>query len=67
MKFKIMIENFAEIVNVSTTCGVSKIFRSKRLVLKTFWMIFFLMVNAASFYFIFDLVADFNSYTDRLY
>ena len=38
-----IIENLTEMLSDSTAYGLPKIFRSKRLVLKIFWFVFFLM------------------------
>ena len=51
--------NLSEILGESTAYGLPKIFKSKRIFLKIFWLAFFLMGSIASIYYI---VQSINSY-----
>jgi len=56
-----LIKNLSEMLSDSTAYGVPKLFRSKRLFYKLFWLAFILMGSGASVYYIWDAI---NSYYD---
>ena len=61
MKIKEFSINVAHMLSDSTAYGVPKLFRSKRLFYKLFWLAFILMGSGASAYYIWDAI---NSYYD---
>ncbi len=61
MLFQKIRKNLSELLISSTAYGVPKIVLSKRLSLKIFWMIFFLLGSILSIYYVFDAI---NSYLE---
>jgi len=61
MKIKEFSINVAHMLSDSTAYGVPKLFRSKRLFYKLFWLAFILMGSGASAYYIWDAI---NSFLD---
>ena len=49
--YQIIKNNLSEILAESTAYGLPKIFKSKRLFLKLFWLVFFILGSIASIYF----------------
>ena len=61
-KFHEIKTNLSEILGESTAYGLSKIFKSKRLFFKIFWLAFILFGSIASIYFIFNAIQNYFKY-----
>jgi hypothetical protein len=62
MKLKQIKRNLAELLSNSTAYGVPKIFKSKRVFFRIFWLAFFLIGFTVSVYFIYDAINNYLEY-----
>jgi hypothetical protein len=62
MSFQEIKINLIEILSESTSYGLPKVFKSKRTILKLFWLAFFLMGSIVSIYFTVDSINSYLKY-----
>ena len=57
--YEVIKSNLSDILAESTAYGLPKIFKSKRLFLKLFWLLFFILGSTASIYFTIQSINNF--------
>ncbi len=62
MKLKLIKNNLCEMLGESTSYGLPRIFKSKRIFFKFFWLTFFIMGCIASFYFVIEATNNYLKY-----
>jgi hypothetical protein len=62
MKLKLIQNNLCEMLGESTSYGLPRIFKSKRIFFKFFWLLFFIMGFIASFYFVIEATNNYLKY-----
>lgn len=62
VKLKLILQNISQLLTESTALGVPKIFRSKRIFLKLYWLFFFLFGSFATLFFIQDYIINYLQY-----
>lgn len=62
MKIKKIKSNLIELISNSTAYGVAKTLKSKRLVMRIFWLLFIVFGSAASAYYVQNAIVDYFNY-----
>jgi hypothetical protein len=59
---KTIAANLAKLLSESTSYGLPRIFKSKRIILKIFWLVYFLIGSIATIWFILDTINNYLEY-----